>query len=183
VSTRRTKDAAALLASSTPHEATVSKSCDHDFEVDRLCGPAGRFEWPTFWRPTGQRTGSQVRNESSAARHACTSSAENSVPRAAAGLRREFSPARPPGLGRGHCALGLVDAVAHESSSGSPVQRYEGESPGEPTVLVASQRFWSRSTVVDRTVAFASGRSVVASLVVSRPQRGPHGPQGVQATE
>src|ERR1700683_5260634 len=56
-------------------------------------------------------------------------------PSEAAGLRREFSPARPPGLGGGHCALGLVDAVAHESCGGSPVQGYKGECPGEPTVL------------------------------------------------
>jgi len=41
-------------------------------------------------------------------------------------LRREFSPARPPGLGGGHCALGLVDAVAHEPCGGSPVQGYNG---------------------------------------------------------
>ncbi len=47
-------------------------------------------------------------------------------PSAAAGLRREFSPARPPGLGGGHCALGLVDAVAHEPCGGSPVQGYKG---------------------------------------------------------
>ena len=45
---------------------------------------------------------------------------------ATAGLRREFSPARPPGLGGGHCALGLVDAVAHEPCGGSPVQGYQG---------------------------------------------------------
>src|ERR671937_3330824 len=66
---------------------------------------------------------------------------------AAAGLRRQFSPARPPGLGGGHCALGLVDAVAHESCGGSPVQGYKGQSPGEPTVLVGSQRFRSRAFV------------------------------------
>ncbi len=47
-------------------------------------------------------------------------------PSAAVGLRREFSPARPPGLGGGHCALGLVDAVAHEPCGGSPVQGYKG---------------------------------------------------------
>jgi hypothetical protein len=47
-------------------------------------------------------------------------------PSAAAGLRREFSPARPPGLGGGHRALGLADAVAHEPCSGSPVQGYKG---------------------------------------------------------
>jgi hypothetical protein len=47
-------------------------------------------------------------------------------PSAAAGLRREFSPARPPALGGGHCALGLVDAVAHEPCGGSPVQGYKG---------------------------------------------------------
>lgn len=52
-------------------------------------------------------------------------SAENSSPRARP-LRREFSPARPPGLGGGHCALGLVDAVAHEPCGGSPVQGYKG---------------------------------------------------------
>jgi len=46
--------------------------------------------------------------------------------RATDGLRREFSPARPPGLGGGHCALGLVDAVAHEPCGGGPVQGYEG---------------------------------------------------------
>src|SRR5580704_5686165 len=68
-------------------------------------------------------------------------------PSAAAGLRREFSPARPPGLGGGHCALGLVDAVAHEPGGGSPVQGYKSYSPGEPTVLVASQRFRSRAFV------------------------------------
>src|SRR5580658_11194786 len=68
-------------------------------------------------------------------------------PSAAAGLRREFSPARPPGLGGGHCALGLVDAVAHEPCGGSPVQGYKGYSPGEPTVLVASQRFRGRAFV------------------------------------
>src|SRR6202050_5359126 len=70
-------------------------------------------------------------------------------PSEAAGLRREFSPARPPGLGGGHCALGLVDAVgtvgsthvlcnsvlAHEPCGGSPVQGYKGYCPGEPTVL------------------------------------------------
>jgi hypothetical protein len=43
-----------------------------------------------------------------------------------AGLRREFSPARPPGLGGGHCALDLVDAVAHEPCGGSPVQGHKG---------------------------------------------------------
>src|SRR5438067_659611 len=48
------------------------------------------------------------------------------VPSAAAGLRREFCPARPPGLGSGHCALGLVDAVAHEPCGGSPVQGCKG---------------------------------------------------------
>ena len=53
-------------------------------------------------------------------------SRELQSPSAAAGLRREFSPARPPGLGGGHCALGLVDAVAHEPCGGSPVQGYEG---------------------------------------------------------
>src|SRR5437763_9074242 len=68
-------------------------------------------------------------------------------PSAAAGLRREFSPARPPGLGGGHCALGLVDAVAHEPCGGSPVQGDKGYSPGEPTVLVASQWFRSRAFV------------------------------------
>jgi hypothetical protein len=47
-------------------------------------------------------------------------------PSAAAGLRRGFSPARPPGLGGGHCALGLVDAVAHEPCGGSPMQGYKG---------------------------------------------------------
>src|SRR5213083_862575 len=47
-------------------------------------------------------------------------------PSAAAGLRREFSPARPPGLGGGHCALGLADAVAHEPCGGSPVQGHKG---------------------------------------------------------
>jgi hypothetical protein len=47
-------------------------------------------------------------------------------PSAAAGLRREFSPARPPGLGGGHRALGLADAVAHEPCGGSPVQGYKG---------------------------------------------------------
>jgi hypothetical protein len=50
----------------------------------------------------------------------------SSPPSAAAGLRRQFSPARPPGLGGGHCALGLVDAVAHEPCGGSPVQGYKG---------------------------------------------------------
>ncbi len=69
------------------------------------------------------------------------------VPGAAAGLRREFSPARPPGLGGGHCALGFVDALAHEPCGGSPVQGYKGESPREPTMLVASQRFRSRAFV------------------------------------
>src|SRR5579862_6008398 len=68
-------------------------------------------------------------------------------PSGAAGLRRQFSPARPPGLGGGHCALGLVDVAAHESRGGSPVQGYKGQSPGEPTVLVASQRFRSRAFV------------------------------------
>src|SRR3954471_10626553 len=69
-------------------------------------------------------------------------------PRArAAGLRREFSPARPPGLGGGHCAFGLVDAVAHEPCGAGPVQGYEGESPGEPSMLVGSQRFRSRAFV------------------------------------
>ena len=48
------------------------------------------------------------------------------VPSAAAALRREFSPARPPGLGGGHCAFGFVDAVAHEPCGGSPVQGYQG---------------------------------------------------------
>src|SRR5215472_5982855 len=67
--------------------------------------------------------------------------------RAAAGLRRQFSAARPPGLGGGHCALGLVDAVADESCGGGPVQGYKGQSPGEPTVLVTSQRFRSRAFV------------------------------------
>ena len=47
-------------------------------------------------------------------------------PSTAAGLRRQFSPARPPGLGGGHCALGLADAVAHEPCGGSPVQGYKG---------------------------------------------------------
>ena len=47
-------------------------------------------------------------------------------PSAAAGLRPEFSPARPPGLGGGHRALGLADAVAHEPCGGSPVQGYKG---------------------------------------------------------
>ena len=50
----------------------------------------------------------------------------SSPPSAVAGLRREFSPARPPGLGGGHCALGLADAVAHEPCGGSPVQGYKG---------------------------------------------------------
>ena len=59
----------------------------------------------------------------------------------------EFSPARPPGLGGGHCALGLANAAAHEPCGGSPVQRYKGESPGEPSVLVASERFRSRTFV------------------------------------
>src|ERR1700681_4477811 len=68
-------------------------------------------------------------------------------PSAAAGLRRGFSPARPPGLGGGHCALGLVDAVAHDTCGGSAVQGYKAYSPGEPTVLVASQRFRSRAFV------------------------------------
>ncbi len=75
------------------------------------------------------------------------SSAENSSPRAAAGLRREFSPARPPGLGGGHGALCLVDAAAHEPCGGSPVQGDKGESPGESPVLVARQRFRSRAFV------------------------------------
>lgn len=44
---------------------------------------------------------------------------------AVAGLR-QFSPTRPPCLGGGHCALGLVDAVAHEPCGGSPVQGYKG---------------------------------------------------------
>src|SRR5262245_50931607 len=68
-------------------------------------------------------------------------------PSAAAGLRRQFSAARPPGLGGGHCALGLVDAVADEPCGGGPVQGYKGQSPGEPTVLVTSQRFRSRAFV------------------------------------
>src|SRR5437879_1131416 len=65
------------------------------------------------------------------ARHASPVSGVGARPRelqspsAAAGLRREFSPARPPGLGGGHCALGLVDAVAHEPRGGSPVQGYK----------------------------------------------------------
>ena len=49
------------------------------------------------------------------------------------------APARPPGLGGGHCGLGLADAVACESCGGSPVQGYEGQGPGEPAVLVGSQ--------------------------------------------
>lgn len=63
----------------------------------------------------------------------------------AAGLRRQFSPARPPGLGGGHCALGLADVAADQSRGGSPVQGYKGQRPGEPTVLVGSQRFRSRA--------------------------------------
>ena len=52
---------------------------------------------------------------------------ENASPRArAAGLRREFSPARPPGLGGGHRPLGLVDRVAHEPCGGGPVQGHKG---------------------------------------------------------
>jgi hypothetical protein len=45
---------------------------------------------------------------------------------APAQLRPEFSPARPPGLGGGHRAFGLADAVAHEPCGGSPVQGYKG---------------------------------------------------------
>jgi hypothetical protein len=65
------------------------------------------------------------------ARHAAVSvgselGRELQSPSAAAGLRREFSPARPPGLGGSHCALGLADAVAHEPCGGSPVQGYKG---------------------------------------------------------
>jgi hypothetical protein len=48
------------------------------------------------------------------------------VPPRGPGLRPEFSPARPPGLGGGHRAFGLADAVAHEPCGGSPVQGYKG---------------------------------------------------------
>ena len=51
---------------------------------------------------------------------------DSSPPSAAAGLRPEFSPARPPCLGGGHRALGLADAVAHEPRGGGPVQGYNG---------------------------------------------------------
>ena len=47
----------------------------------------------------------------------------------AAGLRRQFSPARPPGLGGGHCALGLVDVVAHESLRWQPSAGVQGLEP------------------------------------------------------
>src|SRR3954465_4311583 len=112
-------------------------------------------------------------------------------PRArAAGLRREFSPARPPGLGCGHCALGLVDAVAHEPCGGSPVQGYEGYRPGEPTVLVASQRFRSRAFVrveqSSRLEQFAAlcgvvqaGRDVVQPLPDPRKIQVEGGPRAV----
>jgi hypothetical protein len=43
--------------------------------------------------------------------------------------------------------LGLADAAARESGGGSPVQGYKGQSPGEPAVLVASQRFRRRAFV------------------------------------
>jgi hypothetical protein len=55
-----------------------------------------------------------------------TSNYRSVRPSAAAGLRRQFAPARPPGLGGGHCALGLADVAAHESRGGSPVQGYKG---------------------------------------------------------
>src|SRR6266487_1938927 len=67
--------------------------------------------------------------------------------RAAAGLRRQFSPTRPPGLGGAHCALRLLDAVSYESGGGSPVQGYKGQSPGKPTVLVGSQGFRSGALI------------------------------------
>src|ERR1700674_53707 len=62
------------------------------------------------------------------------SSAENSSPRArltdydetSARSERELSSPPPPRLGGGHCAIGLVDAVAHEPCGGSPVQGYKG---------------------------------------------------------
>ena len=55
------------------------------------------------------------------------SSLRTPVPRLrAAELRREFSPARPPGLRSSHCDLGLLYAAAHESYGGSPVQGDEG---------------------------------------------------------
>ena len=40
-----------------------------------------------------------------------------------------------------------MDAVAHEPCGASPVQGDKSYSPGEPTVLVASQRFRSRAFV------------------------------------
>src|SRR3954454_3741075 len=104
---------------------------------------------------------------------------KSSPPRAAAGLRRELSAARPPGLGGGHRALGLADAVAHEPRGGSPVQGYEGQSPGEPSVLVASQRFRSRAFVgveqSSRLEQFAALCDVVqAGRDVVQPLPDPH---------
>jgi hypothetical protein len=85
--------------------------------------------WEAKARPTVRS--STHSSQRLVARHAAASvgselGRELQSPSAAAGLRREFSPARPPGLGGSHCALGLADAVAHEPGGGSPVQGYKG---------------------------------------------------------
>jgi hypothetical protein len=99
-------------ASLTPtHIASVRRVDDVSFSFSRRSGASLCIPDPAIW-------GSSARSD--------TVRFSSLSPPSAAADYDEFSPARPPGLGGGHRALGLADAVAHEPCGGSPVQGYKG---------------------------------------------------------